>query len=105
MRTLRLALDDSVASELDRVAAALSKDSETFAADLVSHSVAGSTASLIEIMTLATESFGSIDRAYGWILTPNFTLGNKAPAQMLGDDDGRRLVRAVLLRLEHGVYS
>lgn len=41
----------------------------------------------------------------GWLSSPNLALGNRTPKSLLSTDIGVGLVKDVIGRLEHGVYS
>lgn len=45
------------------------------------------------------------DQAKVWLNTPNVALGGEVPAHLLNTPEGLRLVRDVVGRIEHGVYS
>lgn len=57
------------------------------------------------VAALAAEVLGDWPRAVRWLRQPNRALGQRVPLQHLDTDLGVREVEAVLLRIEHGVYS
>ncbi len=62
-------------------------------------------ARLSRVATLAERTFGSTERAAGWLDRPNRALGGAAPVDLLDTDLGAREVEAVLGRIEYGVFS
>jgi putative toxin-antitoxin system antitoxin component (TIGR02293 family) len=57
------------------------------------------------IAALAEQVLGSRDKAVRWLHRPNRALGQRIPVRELDTDLGAREVEAILLRIEHGVYS
>jgi putative toxin-antitoxin system antitoxin component (TIGR02293 family) len=57
------------------------------------------------IAATAEQVLGSRDKAVRWLHHPNRALGQRVPIRELDTDLGAREVEAVLLRIEHGVYS
>lgn len=57
------------------------------------------------IAALAQRVFGGPEIARDWLLAPNAALGHQPPLRMLRTGSGARLVEAVLIRIEHGVYE
>jgi putative toxin-antitoxin system antitoxin component (TIGR02293 family) len=57
------------------------------------------------IAASAQRVFDDADTARTWLLTPNPALGNEVPLRLLRTGSGARLVEAVLIRIEHGVYE
>jgi putative toxin-antitoxin system antitoxin component (TIGR02293 family) len=53
----------------------------------------------------AVEVFGSKEKAYKWMRTPNKALRNNLPLNLLKTDLGARLVETILGRIDHGIYS
>lgn len=54
------------------------------------------------IVRLAGEIFGSVERAERWLDAPNRALGQR-PSDLLGSEEGIRLVEEVLQRINHGI--
>jgi putative toxin-antitoxin system antitoxin component (TIGR02293 family) len=59
---------------------------------------------LAEIAAWAAEIFGE-EGARRWLEEPNRALGGSSPIALLDTDVGAELVRDVLGRIEHGVFS
>ena len=57
------------------------------------------------IAAVAQRVFGDADAAREWLLAPNPALDQETPLRMLRTGSGARLVEAVLVRIEHGVYE
>jgi putative toxin-antitoxin system antitoxin component (TIGR02293 family) len=57
------------------------------------------------IAALAEQVLGDRDKAVRWLHRENRALGQRVPLQQLDTDLGAREVEALLLRIEHGVYS
>lgn len=53
----------------------------------------------------AVETLGSIERARGWLKSPDGALGGDVPLELLDTDIGSRQVEDVLLRLDYGNFS
>lgn len=62
-------------------------------------------ARLVRVVSLARRVFENDDLADEWLRTPNPALDDLIPIQMARTDLGGREVEAVLMRLEHGVFS
>ena len=62
-------------------------------------------ARLVRVVALARRVFEDNTLADEWLRTPNPSLDNLIPIQMARTDLGGREVEAVLMRLEHGVFS
>lgn len=60
---------------------------------------------LARIAALAEETLGSSEKARLWLLRPNRALNGATPLGLLDTDEGTRQVKAVLGRIEHGVFS
>lgn len=58
-----------------------------------------------ETLIRALEVFGSSDRAIEWMREENPALGNRPPIRVIQTEAGRKAVRDVLGRIEHGVIS
>lgn len=58
-----------------------------------------------ETLIRALEVFGSSDRAIEWMREENPALGNQPPIRVIQTEAGRKAVRDVLGRIEHGVIS
>jgi putative toxin-antitoxin system antitoxin component (TIGR02293 family) len=57
------------------------------------------------IAALAEQVLGDRDKAVRWLHRANRALGQRVPVRELDTDLGAREVEAILLRIEHGVYS
>ena len=57
------------------------------------------------IAALAEQVLGDPDKAVRWLRRPNRALGQRVPLRELDTDLGAREVEAILVRIEHGVYS
>lgn len=60
---------------------------------------------LVEVLALAVDVLEAEEAALRWLRDPNRALGNECPMALLDTDTGTRWVEAVLLRIEHGIYS
>ena len=58
-----------------------------------------------EILTTATEVFGSQEDAEKWLITPAVALDQRRPVDLLSSPAGVEMVEQLLGRLEHGVYT
>jgi putative toxin-antitoxin system antitoxin component (TIGR02293 family) len=57
------------------------------------------------IAALAEQVLGDRDKAVRWLHRENRALGQRVPLRQLDTDLGASEVEAILLRIEHGVYS
>lgn len=60
---------------------------------------------LAEVTHLGKEVFGDFDKFKLWLETPNFSLGNLKPMELLKDSYGKEMVTAELTRIEHGILG
>ena len=58
-----------------------------------------------EILTTATEAFGSQAEAEKWLTTPATALDQRRPVDLLASPAGVEMVEQLLGRLEYGVYT
>ena len=56
-----------------------------------------------EITNLGLEVFGDMEKFKLWLDTPNFSLGNLKPIELLKDSDGTEIVIGELTRINHGI--
>lgn len=57
------------------------------------------------LIDFADTVFGDKDKAYLWLRTPNPSLENERPFDLIHNESGRRLVETLLGRIQHGIYS
>ena len=58
-----------------------------------------------EILTTATEIFGSQSEAEKWLTAPAMALHQRRPVDLLSSPAGVEMVEQLLGRLEYGVYT
>ncbi|MEO6392834.1 MAG: antitoxin Xre/MbcA/ParS toxin-binding domain-containing protein [Pyrinomonadaceae bacterium] len=58
---------------------------------------------MAEVAQAGTETFGDMERFKLWLDTPNFSLGNLKPIELLRDSYGKEMVIAELTRIDHGI--
>jgi len=58
-----------------------------------------------EVLTTATEVFGSQSEAEKWLTTPAVALDQRRPVDLLSSPAGVEMVEQLLGRLEYGVYT
>ncbi len=58
-----------------------------------------------EIEALAEAVIGNKQQAHRWLSDPNLALGDKAPIDLLGSEQGYERVKTLLLRIEYGVLA
>lgn len=106
------------ASRLDQMAQVLAVDRPVFLALLglsertfqrkartasrLSPVVSDRLARLDRILQLATDVFGSSDKAVGWLKRPSRALDAQMPLQLLDTDAGTQRVERELRQIEHG---
>lgn len=54
------------------------------------------------LIALAAETFGSLGEAVDWMREANYALGGQTPYAMAETDPGARVVRDLLIGLQHG---
>lgn len=54
------------------------------------------------LLSLAAETFGTLDEAKDWMREANYALGGRAPLDMAETDPGSRVVQDLLLGLQYG---
>lgn len=57
------------------------------------------------ILTKCIEVLGTKERAENWMKSPNLALGGKAPASLVIEPKGLKMVEDVLKRIEYGIYE
>ena len=59
---------------------------------------------LAEVTNFGVEVFGNMEKFKLWLITPNFSLGNMKPMELLKDSYGKDMVIGELTRIEHGIF-
>jgi putative toxin-antitoxin system antitoxin component, TIGR02293 family len=54
------------------------------------------------LIALAAETFGALEEAKEWMLEENYALGGERPFELAETDPGARVVRNLLLGIQHG---
>lgn len=60
---------------------------------------------MAEVTNLGVEVFGTMDKFRLWLETPNFSLGNSKPMELLKDSYGKELVMSELTRINYGILA
>ncbi len=63
------------------------------------------TVRLARVVAMATETFGTPEKASTWLKSPNRAIEGSIPIELLDTDAGTRTVETILGRIEWGVYS
>jgi putative toxin-antitoxin system antitoxin component (TIGR02293 family) len=58
---------------------------------------------MAEVTNLGLEVFGNLEKFKRWLDTPNFSLGNMKPIDLLMDSYGKELVISELTRINYGI--
>ena len=58
---------------------------------------------MAEVTNVGIEVFGDMEKFKLWLDTPNFSLGNLKPIELLKDSYGKELVISELTRINHGI--
>lgn len=58
---------------------------------------------LAEVTKVGLEVFGEMQQFKNWLETPNFSLGNLKPIELLKDSYGKELVISELTRINYGI--
>lgn len=59
---------------------------------------------LAEVMQAGLEVFGSMKKLKLWLETPNYSLGNLPPMELLKDFYGKEMILCELTRINHGIF-
>lgn len=61
---------------------------------------------IMDLVLEAARIFGSVENGLAWLDSPNRTIGDKTPRSLLSQgEQGVEEARAILFRLEDGIYS
>lgn len=60
---------------------------------------------IAEIYRKTFEVFENKDNAIDWLFSENLALGGKKPMDMVDTIEGIQLVKDILIRIEHGIFS
>lgn len=60
---------------------------------------------LAEVTNVGVDVFGDMDKFKLWLDTPNFSLGNLKPIDLLKDSYGKELVISELTRINYGILA
>lgn len=58
---------------------------------------------MAEVTTIGLDVFGNMEKFKLWLETPNFSLGNLKPIDLLRDSYGKELVISELTRINYGI--
>lgn len=58
---------------------------------------------IARLTDLATQVFGSMEKASTWFKQSNYALGNKKPIDIIQTEPGARLVERTLQQIQHGI--
>jgi putative toxin-antitoxin system antitoxin component (TIGR02293 family) len=56
-----------------------------------------------EVTQKGIDTFGDVSKFKQWLETPNFSLGNVKPLELLKDSYGKEMVISELVRIDHGI--
>ncbi len=73
--------------------------------ELLSPQVSDRVLQIISLYEMGSIVLGSSETFKHWLRTPLLALGDKRPADFLNNDTGISLIKDLLGRIEHGVYS
>lgn len=60
---------------------------------------------MAEVTNVGLDVFGDMEKFKLWLTTPNFSLGNLKPLELLKDSYGKELVISELTRINYGILS
>jgi putative toxin-antitoxin system antitoxin component (TIGR02293 family) len=60
---------------------------------------------MAEVTNAGLDVFGDMDKFKLWLDTPNFSLGNLKPIELLKDSYGKEMVMGELVRINHGILA
>ncbi len=58
---------------------------------------------MAEVTNVGLDVFGEMDKFRLWLDTPNFSMGNMKPIELLNDSYGKEMVIGELTRINHGI--
>jgi len=58
---------------------------------------------MAEVTNVGLDVFGEMDKFRLWLDTPNFSMGNMKPIELLNDSYGKEMVIGELIRINHGI--
>jgi putative toxin-antitoxin system antitoxin component (TIGR02293 family) len=105
----RLVSTSSLITEADALVA-LGKSRRTLyrrkgRSELLSPAESGRLWKLAEVLTKATDVFGSREEAERWLKAPATALEGKSPLSLMSTPVGTQIVEQLLGRMEYGVYT
>ena len=60
---------------------------------------------MAEVTNAGLDTFGNIEKFKLWLETPNFSLGDQMPMELLKDSYGKEMVLGELTRINHGILA
>lgn len=57
------------------------------------------------LLDFAGAVFGDKEKAHLWLRTPNPSLENERPFDLIHNESGRRMIETLLGRIQYGIYS
>jgi len=60
---------------------------------------------MAEVTTVGMDVFADVDKFKLWLNTPNYSLGNLKPIELLKDSYGKELVIGELTRINYGILA
>ncbi len=69
------------------------------------HAQSDRVARFFRVWQKAKGTFGSLEKARGWMNRPTRPLGGKAPVALLDTEEGARFVEDLLFRIDHGLAA
>jgi putative toxin-antitoxin system antitoxin component (TIGR02293 family) len=60
---------------------------------------------MAEVTNIGLDVFGEMNKFKLWLNTPNFSLGNLMPLELLNDSYGKEMVIGELTRINHGILA
>ena len=60
---------------------------------------------MAEVTNIGLDVFGNMEKFKLWLDTPNFSLGNLKPIELLKDSYGKEMVIGELTRINHGILA
>ena len=60
---------------------------------------------MAEVTNVGLDVFGDMDKFKLWLDTPNFSLGNMKPMELLRDSYGKELILSELTRINYGILA
>lgn len=92
-------------AEIDRIVGAAELRANPGHPGMLTCEASERAARLAHVVGLAHRVFGSAPKAFKWLRTRNAQLAKSAPLDCVNRESGARMVRDILIRIDHGIAA